>query len=109
MLCLSAVTAGAAAEHGEADKDHHYDAVVRATGGIFVPLVVECLGLWSPSSLGVLRNIAFRTTSKSGASSALAFCHFLEQLSICLWRYNSRMLLHHLSLVPGSPCWEVDD
>ena len=38
------------------------------------------------------------TTSKSDTSLALAFCHFREQLSMCLWRYNSQMLLYHLSL-----------
>ena len=108
LLVLSAAAAGVAAEHGEADKDYHYEAVVRAAGGIFVPLAVASLGLWSPHSLGVLRNIALRTTSKSGAPSTLAFCHLLEQLSVCLWRYNSRMLLHHLSLLLSSPWWELD-
>ena len=84
LLCLSAATAGVTAKHGEVDKDYHYEAVVWAAGGVFVLLVVECLGLWSPHSLGVLKNIAFRTTSISCVSLALAFCHFLEQLSICL-------------------------
>ena len=56
LLCLSAVTAEVAVQCGEADKDYHYEAVVQAPGGIFVPLVMESLGLWSPNSLGVLRN-----------------------------------------------------
>ena len=43
LLCLSAATAGVAASHGEADKDSHHEASVRAAGGIFVPLVVESL------------------------------------------------------------------
>ena len=107
LICLSAATAGVAAGRGEADKDSHHEASVRAAGGIFIPLVVESLGLWSPHSLAILRVIALRTTSKSGASTALAFCHFIEQLSMCLWRYNSQMLLHHLSLLPGSPLWEL--
>ena len=79
LLCLSAATAGVAAGRGEADKDSRHEAAVRAAGGIFIPLVVETLGLWSPNSLAVLRSVALRTTSKSGASLALAFCHFLEQ------------------------------
>ena len=45
LLCLSAATAGVVAKHGEADKDYHYEAVVRAAGSIFVPLVVKSLGL----------------------------------------------------------------
>ena len=72
LLCLSAATAGVTAECGKADKDYHYEAVVQAARGEFVPLVVECLGLWSPNSLGVLKNSVFYTTSKSDASPALA-------------------------------------
>ena len=40
LLCLSAATAGVAAGCGEADKDSHHEASVRAAGDIFVPLVV---------------------------------------------------------------------
>ena len=89
-----------AAGRGEVDKDSHHEASVRAAGGIFVPLVVESL---------VFEGHCFTYigTSKSGASTALAFCHFLEQLSMCLWRYNSQILLHHLSLLPNSPLWEL--
>ena len=46
LICLSAATAGVAAGRGEADKDSHHEASVRAAGGIFIPLVVESLGLW---------------------------------------------------------------
>ena len=101
LICLSAATAGVAAGCGEVDKDSHHEASVWAAGGIFVP------GLWSPNSLAILRVIALRTTSKSGASTALAFSNFLEELFVCLWRYNSQMLLHHLSLLPSSPLWEL--
>ena len=41
LLVLSAAAAGVAAEHGEADKVYHYEAVVKAAGGIFVPLVLQ--------------------------------------------------------------------
>ena len=39
-----------AALRGEVEKDAHLEAVVQAAGGIFVPLAVETLGLWSPCS-----------------------------------------------------------
>ena len=107
FLCLSAATAGMAARRGEVDKDGRHEAAVQAAGGIFIPLVVDTLGLWSPNSLIVLKNVALCTISKSSTSSALAFCHFLEQLSMCLWKYNSQMLLHHLNLLPGDPLWEL--
>ena len=87
LLSQLAVTAGTAALRGEVEKDAHHEAA----GGIFVPLTVETLGLWSPTSLRTLRDIAARTTNRSGASTALACCHFIEQLSICSWRNNSRI------------------
>ena len=59
LLVVSVVAAGVAAERSKADKDYHYEAVVRAAGGIFVPLVVESLGLWSPHSLGVLKTLLY--------------------------------------------------
>ena len=67
---------------------------------------MESLGLWSPASLKVLRDIAIRTTKRSGVGIALACRHFLEQLSVCLWRHNVCMFLHHFSFLPVDPLWE---
>ena len=50
LLGRSAVSAGVAAAKGEEDKDAHHDELVQAAGGVFVPLVVESLGLWSAAS-----------------------------------------------------------
>ena len=50
LLGRSAVSAGVAAVKGEEDKDAHYDELVQAAGGVFVPLVIEFLGLWSTAS-----------------------------------------------------------
>ena len=80
---------------------------MASAGGIFIPLAVETLGRWSPASLKILREIAVRTTNRSGASTVLASRHLIEQLSICLWRSNSHMLLHLFSLLPVSLLWEL--
>ena len=101
------MSAGIAASRGEVEKDAHHEEAVASAGGIFIPLAVETLGLWSPASLKILREIAVRTTNRSGASTALAFHHFIEQLSICLWRSNSHMFLHLFNLLPVSPLWEL--
>ena len=50
ILSQSAVTA-VAALRGEVEKDAHHEEVVLGAGGIFIPLSVETLGLWSPASL----------------------------------------------------------
>ena len=81
--------------------------LVQAAGGVFVPLVVESLGLWSAASRPVLQDIVLRTTTRSGISRGLAYCHLLEQLSVCLWRHNAWTFLHLFSLLPGSPLWEL--
>ena len=100
LLSLSAVLTGVAALQGEVKKDAHYEEAVLGAEVIFIPLVVETLCLWSLASLKVLRDIAIRTTNRSGVGIALACRHFLEQLSVCLWRHNARMFLHHFSLLP---------
>ena len=107
VLNQSAVTAGVATSRGEVEKDAHHEEVVLSAGGIFISLTVETLGLWSPASFRTLREVAVRTTNRSGAFTALACCHFIEQLSICLWRHNSHMFLHLFSLLLVSPLWEL--
>ena len=45
LPCLSAATAGVTATHDEADENSHHKAAVLAAGSIFVPSVVESLGV----------------------------------------------------------------
>ena len=59
LLCLSAATAGVAAGRGEVDKDSCHKAAVQAAGDIFIPLIVETLGLWSPNSLIVFKMLLY--------------------------------------------------
>ena len=107
LLSQSAALAGVAVSRGEVEKDAHYEEAVLGAGGILIPLAVETLGLWSPAGLKVLRDIAIRTTNRSGAGIALACSHFLEQLSVCLWRHNARMFLYHFGLLRVDPLWEL--
>ena len=106
LLNQSAILAGVAASRGEVEKDAYYEKAVLVVGRIFIPLAVETLGLWTPAGLKVLRDIAIRSTNRSGAG-VVACRHFLEQLSVCLWRHNARMFLHHFSFLPVDPLWEL--
>ena len=108
LLGWSAVSAGVAAAKGEKDKDAHHDELVQAAGGVFVPLVIESLGLWSAASRPVLQDITLRTPTKSGISHGLAYRHLLEQFCVCLWRHSAQTFLHLFSLLPGSPLWELN-
>ena len=83
--------AGAVGEAGEVEKDSRHDEDVTASGGIFFPLVVESLGLWTPTSLQVLRAIASKAIL-NGIPHGLAVRNLLLQLSTCLWTFNASML-----------------
>ena len=65
---------------GEIEKDSKHEEDVSA-GGLFFPLVVESLGLWTPSSLHTLRTIASRASSVNGIPLGLAVRNLLQQLS----------------------------
>ena len=60
---------GVAAEAGEREKDSSYKDTVSENGGVLYPLFVESLGLWSPSSLQILKSICRRTTLHSHLTS----------------------------------------
>ena len=92
-------TAGAAGLNGERIKDATHRSSVEASGGSFVPLVVESVGVWTPFAMRSFKTIATRRSFKNGLSPKLAYKHLLQQLSIKLWTYNARMLLHKLSIL----------
>ena len=71
------MNAGAAAVVGEIEKKQKHEAHVERAGGRFYPLVMETLGVWTPSSLST------------------TFCQMLVI-------GNAKMLLQHFALLPGN-------
>ena len=69
----SATQPGAAAAGGDSEKIARYEDEVNKAGCDFYPLVVETLGVWSPSSLEILNIIAKRTvlTTETTVSKAI--------------------------------------
>ena len=67
-------------------------------GSTFYPLVLETLGLWSPQSLETIKIIAKRAALHSSITFSQSVSNLHEQLSVCLWKFNARMLLDRLSL-----------
>ena len=55
---ISSVATEEVASQGEKLKDAKHAAAVERVGGVFVLLVVETLGVWSPFSLKILKQIA---------------------------------------------------
>ena len=90
ILSWSAALGRVAAVRRKEYKDAHHDKLVQVSGGVFFPLVVKSLGLWSTTSCPVLQDIAARTTTKSGIACSLALRHLLEQLYICLLCHNAQ-------------------
>ena len=96
FLCRAASLAGAAGEAGEMAKDARHEEGVIAVGGVFFPLVVETLGLWTTHSLKTLRLIATRASALSGITRSQALSNLLQQLSVKLWCHNSKLVITRL-------------
>ena len=94
----ASTTAGFASAEGELQKDNKHKEEVERSGAAFIPLVVETLGLWSSFAKTTLKNIAARTTVRNGLSRSTAYQNLLQQLSLTLFRYNSKMILNHLQM-----------
>ena len=93
---------------GEVEKDARHEEDVVAMGGLFFPLVVETLGLWTPSSRQTIKLIALKVASISGIQLSVALKNLIQQLSIRLWIYNARMLLSILSIIGIVPnMWDI--
>ena len=101
----SSVSASSAGLQAEMLKDARHAASVEGVGGVFSPLVVEALGLWTPFARKTLQKIAARTTVQNGLPVEEAFHNLIQQLSVKLWSFNANKLLYHLSLMPSPPDW----
>ena len=82
-----------------------YRQRIEDAGGHFVPLVVEAFGRWSPYAREMLGIIAARGTVFSGVEGGTALRNLLQQLSVVLWTYNSKMLTNVLASLPSGPDW----
>ena len=81
-ISKSAIQAGAAAAAGELEKSVHYEEELESSGYDFYPLVIESLGVWSPSSLETLKIMARRTVLITGTTMVKATQYFLQTLAI---------------------------
>ena len=68
--------------------------------GCFSTIVVDNFGIWTPSSIEVLCSIARSSTVRNGLSVSTAFRHLVERLSVQLYQYNAKMILHFWALHP---------
>ena len=109
FLSRVSFTAGIASSVGKMHRDAKYNYYsVSCSGCAFFPLVVKTLGIWTDSSISLLRRITVRTTLCSDVSQAQAFHNLLQQLSVKLWSYNAKMLLRHISLLPVAELDSLD-
>ena len=61
--------------------------------------MVESYGVWAAHSLEVLISIVKKSLLSSDLSLSQASRQFHEQLSVCLWQYNSRLISDRLDLM----------
>ena len=79
-----------------------------AAGGLFYPLVVETLELWSLFSIKTLKAIASKTSAVSGLKFHQVVQNVMQQLSIQLCKHNSRMIYKRIQLeVQDVDSWDV--
>ena len=71
--------------------------------GVCPPLVVESLGVWTPSAKNIVSRIAARSIVHNGPLTASR--NLLQQLSVKLWAYNAKMIITRFSLFPSPPDW----
>ena len=76
------------------EKDAQHKNLVEAARGVFFPLVVDNFGVWAPSSIEVLCSIIRSSMVHNGLSVNTAFHHLMERLSVQLYWYNARIILH---------------
>ena len=95
FISSCASCAGVAAAAGEVAKDKKHLAAVEE---VFIPLVVETFGVWTPFPLKTLQNIADHTTPRSGVPRKVARKNLLQQLSVQLWSNNAKMILRYWAL-----------
>ena len=65
VITHSAVSPGFAALRGEIKKDARHRGFVEAARGVVLPLVVDNFGVWTPSSIEVLRSVARTSTVRN--------------------------------------------
>ena len=94
---IAATDPGQAADAGDREKDLKHDDVSQA-GSQFFPLAVETLGLWSHQSLETLKVIVKRAAYHRNITTSQSVCQLHEQLFVCLWKFNARLVLDRLCL-----------
>jgi len=98
---ISQVSVFAAAADGEALKDKQHEANVVAAGGQFYSLIVKTFGVWTPFARETLKDMDY---SKKCMDCPLSlwkdFRNLIQQLSICLWKYNAKTVLRYWALHP---------
>ena len=98
FITVAATCPGAAADAGEREKDKKHSDDVTHAGALFYPLVVESLGFWSAHSLEMLKIITKRAALHNNITVSQSVCNLHEQLSVCLWKNNARLILDRQSL-----------
>ena len=83
---------GVAGEAGEIEKDEKHEVNVLAAGGLFFPLFVESLGLWTFSSLKILKFLCPNPSPSMIPPLSLAVSYLHQQL-LSVWGYNAQILL----------------
>ncbi len=90
-LSGASTTSGHALRVGEERKMAAHAGACRATGVIFIPLVVKSLGGWSQEATRTIVRIGRLQGQRLGNPPADSIRHLFQRLAISLWRGNASL------------------
>ena len=86
-------TAGSALEMRKTSKNRNHFNNCRASGKLFLPLVVETFGGWDLGATKILKKIANSAASRKGTAYTVEVKLFFQKISVALQRGNATLLL----------------
>ena len=78
-------------------KNRKYLAQCEARGVVFLPLVVCSFGGWLPIGEDLVKELASRSSGRTGVDPGVLQGQYWQRLSTALWRGNARQILHCLA------------
>ena len=93
---------GHALQVGEDRKMAAHADTCRAVGVVFVPLVMETLGVWCDEAIRTICRVGRQQGQHLGITPAESTRHLFQCLAISLWRGNATLWLRRQPIRPAS-------
>ena len=82
-----------------------YGAQCQSTGIIFIPITFEALACMSSLAADTIASIGHLLEQCLGLAPQESTCHLFQRVSVCLWRGNAALWIHHCPHSRSSSRW----